>query len=198
MRYKEEKGEDHPITLGTQMNLALCYSKLERYKEAESMYLECFELYERRLGHDHEDAIKCANNLAVLYGNLKDYPNSEHYYEFAFNKYAKLRGALDSVTLLVANNWDIVRREVYAIQEQIRKELLLAESKHEAKHDVKHDDDKHKLQDKKGHDDDDDDDAEVKIYRVNDDDSVREDDNIMSGTESELQSVADEKEDKNE
>jgi tetratricopeptide (TPR) repeat protein len=49
----EQLGVDHPSTAVSLSNLALCYTKIGRYGEAEPLYVRALDILFSKLGQDH-------------------------------------------------------------------------------------------------------------------------------------------------
>ncbi|MCL2595426.1 MAG: tetratricopeptide repeat protein, partial [Promicromonosporaceae bacterium] len=70
---KRVLGKDHPDTLDSANNLAICYQGLggeENLQKAIKLHKETHEARKRVLGKDHPDTLNSANNLANCYQDL--------------------------------------------------------------------------------------------------------------------------------
>ena len=68
-------GADHPDTLASVNNLAICLQTRGQLKDAEVLHRRALEARERTLGADHPDTLASVNNLAICLkarGQLKD------------------------------------------------------------------------------------------------------------------------------
>ena len=64
---REHLGSDHPLTLVSITNLAFSYDSLERYEEAEKLYLEAAAISERILSDSSAERGVLYNNLCYHY-----------------------------------------------------------------------------------------------------------------------------------
>ena len=58
-------GAEHPYTLDSVNNLAVCLKTTGQLKDAEALYRRALEGYERTLGAEHPYTLDSVNNLAV-------------------------------------------------------------------------------------------------------------------------------------
>ena len=68
-------GADHPDTLASVNNLAICFKARGQLKDAEALYRRDLEASERTLGAEHPETLTSVNNLAICLqamGQLKD------------------------------------------------------------------------------------------------------------------------------
>jgi serine/threonine protein kinase/tetratricopeptide (TPR) repeat protein len=68
--FTERLGPDHPYTLGSMNNLAMCYAESGRMQEAIPLYEETLKLQKFKLGPDHPDTLASINNLATCYDEV--------------------------------------------------------------------------------------------------------------------------------
>ncbi len=66
-------------------NLAGLYKSLERYEEAEPLYLRALAIRTQQLGRQHPDVATSLNNLAVLCKAQRRYGEAQHLYEQAID-----------------------------------------------------------------------------------------------------------------
>ena len=59
-------GAEHPSTLVSVKNLALCLSEIGQLKDAEVLYRRALEARERTLGAEHPDTLDSVNNFGSL------------------------------------------------------------------------------------------------------------------------------------
>jgi tetratricopeptide (TPR) repeat protein len=64
-------------TLMNMNNLAILYQEQGRYKEAEALYLECFEKRKATLGLNHSETKNTFHNLKVLLAAYKSQDDNE-------------------------------------------------------------------------------------------------------------------------
>ena len=67
---KARLGPDHPDTLGSMHNLALCYSVTGRPLDALKLYQDTLALNRAKLGPDHPSTLLSMHNLAVCYRDV--------------------------------------------------------------------------------------------------------------------------------
>ena len=73
-------GNEHPDTLNTMINLAICYRAAGKYDDAEAIYLKVIEVQKRVLGEEHSFTQTAINNLGVVYSaHHKDKQAEEMY-----------------------------------------------------------------------------------------------------------------------
>ena len=60
-------GEDHPETIISLNNLAICYSAVGDYEKALEYGEKAYSQSEKVLGEDHPDTIRRRRNLSDLY-----------------------------------------------------------------------------------------------------------------------------------
>ena len=97
-------GAEHPDTLASVSNLAVCCSDMGQLQDAEALYRRALEAQERTLGAEHSDTLASVNNLAVCLkarGQLKD---AEALYRRALEARERTLGAEHPSTLASANN----------------------------------------------------------------------------------------------
>ncbi len=66
-------------------NLAGLYKSLERYEEAEPLYLRALAIRTQQLGREHPDVATSLNNLAVLCKAQRRFGEAQHLYQQAIN-----------------------------------------------------------------------------------------------------------------
>ncbi len=64
-------GLENPDTLKAMFNLAVDYTKLEKYEQARETYEDLIELRKKVLGSKHPDTIEAMTNLISVYSSLK-------------------------------------------------------------------------------------------------------------------------------
>jgi hypothetical protein len=64
-RYRRVLGDDHPSTLRTANNLAVCLHELGDLQAARDLEQDTLDRYRRILGDDHPDTLRTASNLAA-------------------------------------------------------------------------------------------------------------------------------------
>ena len=67
------RGPEHPDTLASRNNLAICHGDLGHHEEAARLYKETLGIKERVLGPEHPDTLASRNNLAAGYHHLGRY-----------------------------------------------------------------------------------------------------------------------------
>ncbi|PHH64675.1 hypothetical protein CDD81_4116 [Ophiocordyceps australis] len=75
LKFYEIKGPEHIMTLDNQENLAMIYSALGRWSEAEQIRVKTREVRTRVQGEEHPGTLSVMNNLAMTYrqqGRLKE------------------------------------------------------------------------------------------------------------------------------
>ena len=68
-------GAEHPSTLDSVNNLAVCLRAMGQLKDAEALYRRALEAHERTLSAEHPSTLATVNNLAECrraMGQLKD------------------------------------------------------------------------------------------------------------------------------
>ena len=58
-------GAEHPSTLGSVNNMAICLEAMGQLKDAEVLYRRALEAKERTLGAQHPSTLRSVNNLAI-------------------------------------------------------------------------------------------------------------------------------------
>jgi tetratricopeptide (TPR) repeat protein len=74
-------GPKHPDVATSLNNLAMVFSELGRYVEAEPLYKRSVAIYEQALGPDHINVANSVNNLALLYQAQGRYTDAEPLYQ---------------------------------------------------------------------------------------------------------------------
>ena len=74
-------GSNHPTVAMTLTNLALVYTRMGRYAEAEPLYKRSLEIDEAALGPKHPSVATTLNNLALLYARQGRYADAEPLYK---------------------------------------------------------------------------------------------------------------------
>ncbi len=97
-------GEDHLQVAISLNNLAAFYKSLEKFAEAEPLYLKAISLLEKLKGKEHPDVASCLNNLGDLYLACGKYLDSEKYYKEALSILEKKYGKSHETYLLVEEN----------------------------------------------------------------------------------------------
>ncbi|MCP4348236.1 MAG: CHAT domain-containing protein [Desulfobacterales bacterium] len=97
-------GEEHPSTLISINNLALCYHYQGGYRESESLYKKALQLSEKVLGKEHSDTIISINNLAGLYVSQGRYAEAEPLYKKALQLHEKVFGKEHPSTFVSINS----------------------------------------------------------------------------------------------
>ncbi len=72
-----EFGEDHPIFAISLNNLAVQYSNLSNYLEAETLHHQALEILRVRFGTSHREFANSLHNLSVTYLGMGDYRRAE-------------------------------------------------------------------------------------------------------------------------
>ncbi len=78
--FKEQLGEDDPLTLETMLTLGLVYLHQVRLDEAEALLARTAEISHRVRGEEHERTLWCVNGLALVYWVQKRYKEAESLY----------------------------------------------------------------------------------------------------------------------
>ena len=116
------------------LNLAHCYSKANRPKEALRINKTCYELSKERFGNNNHQTLFAANNLATCYGELGYYDEAKklllqiiEYAEKSINKNEKLLAAAYNnlaVFLAIKENDLNTSLDYFSKAYEIRKSLL--------------------------------------------------------------------------
>ncbi|CAE6460118.1 unnamed protein product [Rhizoctonia solani] len=77
---KRVLGEEHPDTLFSRSNLALTYSHLGQYNEAQQLHVQVLDARKRVLGEEHPDTLQSMNDLASTYSHLGRFTEAEQLY----------------------------------------------------------------------------------------------------------------------
>ena len=78
--FKEQLGEDDPLTLETMLTLGLVYLHQVRLDEAEALIARTVEISRRVRGEENERTLWCRNGLALVYWVQKRYVKAESLY----------------------------------------------------------------------------------------------------------------------
>jgi tetratricopeptide (TPR) repeat protein len=101
---KAKLGAEHPDTIATQNNLALCFQAAGRVDLALPLFEETLRLHKARLGADHPHTLTALNNLAAGYKATGKPAQALPLFEEAFRLQKARLGADHPDTLLTMNN----------------------------------------------------------------------------------------------
>ncbi len=110
-------GVDHPLTLQTMNNLAICYEQLEAYEDAEKYYSDCLERQQRVLGPAHEQTLTAMYNLAAFSFQIGMTRRSMELFELCLNSRRMTLGIDDPDTLLTMHSLALVYLQEEMLQE---------------------------------------------------------------------------------
>lgn len=85
-------------------NLALNYSKQERWKETETLQEQVMDTQTRLLGDEHPNSFTTMNNLAWTYRNQRQFENAETLQLKVLNVQTRVLGTKHPSTLITTNN----------------------------------------------------------------------------------------------
>jgi tetratricopeptide (TPR) repeat protein len=111
-RIEKALGPDHHTTLVSVSNLANLYRTMDRFEEAEPLFLRLMEVQEHRLGPDHPDTLSTCNALASMYEKKEDYSAAEPLYLKASRGQERTLGPDHPATLLSMNNLAAMYRKL--------------------------------------------------------------------------------------
>jgi CHAT domain-containing protein/tetratricopeptide (TPR) repeat protein len=104
-------GPRHPRTMQAQGMLALAYSRLGRYAEAEPLFLQAREILSKTLGAEDAETLRLENNLATLYADTGNYEKAEPLLRRVLGTMERVRGKDDPDTLSFVNNLAVVLQQ---------------------------------------------------------------------------------------
>ena len=97
-------GAEHPSTLDSVNNLAICLKNMGQLKDAEVLHRRALEAHERTLGAGHPDTLGSVNNLAVCLRAMGQLKDAEALYRRALEAHERTLSAEHPSTLATVNN----------------------------------------------------------------------------------------------
>jgi tetratricopeptide (TPR) repeat protein len=74
-------GEDHASTINSINNLAFLYQNLERYDEAEPLFVDALDRFRRKVGEKHPSTLITMGNLGAVYNATGRYEEAAALHE---------------------------------------------------------------------------------------------------------------------
>ena len=109
---------EHPDTLSSVNNLALCMRVLGDAAGALPLYQRALDSCERVLGTEHPNTLTSVNNLALCMEALGDAAGALPLCRRALDGFDSLFGPVHPSSRTARANWDRLEREVAAAREQ--------------------------------------------------------------------------------
>ncbi len=101
----------HSSTLTAWANLAVAYEKLERYADAEPIYLRVLEIEERTGGKDNPNRLPTAHNLAFLYHSMGKFDDAEAMFLDTLERCRRIYGPVHPGTLTCVQSLSALYRD---------------------------------------------------------------------------------------
>jgi hypothetical protein len=101
--YRDLLGEDHPDTLASAANLAVCLHAVGEYQQARALDQDTLARRRRILGEDHPDTLASANNLAFNLAGMGEYEQARTLDEDTLTRRRRVLGADHPDTLVSAS-----------------------------------------------------------------------------------------------
>jgi tetratricopeptide (TPR) repeat protein len=113
-------------------SIAYLYTKQGKMVEAEKMYLQALEGYEKAWGPEHPSTLKTVNNLGILYRNQGKMVEAEKMSLRALEGYEKAWGPEHTWTLDTVNNLGVLYKDQGKMVEAEKMYLRVLEGKEKA------------------------------------------------------------------
>ena len=101
---KKTLGEEHPLTLNVQHDMANALFELGRYEEALAILQEVYEKRKKVNGEEHPDTLTTRNNIALMLEKLGRRKEALVLYQEVYEKIKNVYGEEHSFTLDIRNN----------------------------------------------------------------------------------------------
>ncbi|KAF8990417.1 hypothetical protein BDQ17DRAFT_1371921 [Cyathus striatus] len=102
--HKKLLGVEHPDTLRSMSNLALSYSNIGKWNEAEDLQLHVLKIHTKLLGNEHPHTLTCMGHLASTYSQCGKWKEAEEMQIHVSEIFTKLLGEEHPDTLKSMSN----------------------------------------------------------------------------------------------
>jgi tetratricopeptide (TPR) repeat protein len=122
-------GTEHPLVAQSLNNLAVLFDDLQRYDEAEQLYLRSLSIRESVYGSNHSEVANSLYNLAGFYAAQSRYQEAETFHLRSQEILATCLGSEHQITVMVKNNFiDFLEKVLQEGQSGVLSNHLITQS----------------------------------------------------------------------